>query len=418
MSAVGKRSRRAALVIGPLLLLLGTLSAAAATAARSSGEPVSAASTDIGPITEEPVAAAPSSGAAAGTGTGDEPTRADTRAETQAELMAVSCRDAENRPDSWLDRTHSYLNQRLCEPAAWFDGFFGDDRALEETPVGTFFRLRNEVRWDESEDAQARVRLSANISLPGASDRLRLLLTRDEDVRGDLEGEVPTDRNDQETRLGLRYNLSDAQRSRLDLDATVRANFTSLNPVLRARYRHVRPVNEDTFLRFTQIGFWEREDGYGATTRGDWEWYRSFDTQLRYTAEGTWSEATDGVDWRTSVTGFHQLNSATALRAEVGTTGWTDPRFEAGEHFVNFRFRRTFLRPWLFYELQPERAWVQERDDTSRQGDWRFILTLEIQFENAPARAEREEREDRRFHGWLERQLESESATPAATDPD
>ncbi|HAR32140.1 MAG TPA: hypothetical protein DCR65_11480, partial [Gammaproteobacteria bacterium] len=76
------------------------------------------------------------------------------------ELMDVSCRDQEDRPDSWLDRTHSYLNQRLCEPAAWFDGFFGDDRALEETPVGTFFRLRNEVRWDQSEDLRARVRLS------------------------------------------------------------------------------------------------------------------------------------------------------------------------------------------------------------------------------------------------------------------
>lgn len=49
------------------------------------------------------------------------------------------CQDELGRPDSWLDRSHSYLTQRLCEPAAWFDGFFGDPRSLEETPVGTFF---------------------------------------------------------------------------------------------------------------------------------------------------------------------------------------------------------------------------------------------------------------------------------------
>ncbi|MGA1677552.1 MAG: hypothetical protein ACO377_14145, partial [Pseudomonadales bacterium] len=210
------------------------------------------------------------------------------------ELMEVSCRDEENRPNSWLDRTHSYLNQRLCEPAAWFDGFFGDDRALEETPVGTFFRLRNEVRWDQSEDLRARVRLSANISLPGASEKLRLLLTRDEDVHGEFDTRAPVEEGQQDTRLGLRYNLSDRKQTKLDLDATVRANFTTLNPVVRARYRHVEPLSLDTFMRFTQIAFWEAEDGYGTTSRADWEWFRSFDTQDRYTLEGTWSEATDG----------------------------------------------------------------------------------------------------------------------------
>src|SRR5690554_1557537 len=59
------------------------------------------------------------------------------RAEHQArqqQLMEVSCRDDLSRPASWLDLTHSYLNQRLCEPAAWFDGFFGDPRTLEESP--------------------------------------------------------------------------------------------------------------------------------------------------------------------------------------------------------------------------------------------------------------------------------------------
>jgi hypothetical protein len=326
------------------------------------------------------------------------------------ELMDVSCRDQEDRPDSWLDRTHSYLNQRLCEPAAWFDGFFGDDRALEETPVGTFFRLRNEVRWDQSEDLRARVRLSANISLPGASEKLRLLLTRDEDVHGEFDSRVPAEEGQEDTRLGFRYNLSERQRSKLDLDATVRANFTTLNPVLRARYRHVDPLSRDTFLRFTQIGFWEGEDGYGATTRADWEWYRTFDTQYRYTAQGTWSEATDGIEWRTGVTRFHQLDHVSALRGELGAVGWTEPRFETNEYFANLRYRRTFLRPWLFYELQPERAWVQDRNDSSRQGDWRFIVTLEIQFENSPARAEREERESRRLWNRLEQS--------GALDPD
>ncbi|MBX3707705.1 MAG: hypothetical protein KF911_13830 [Pseudomonadales bacterium] len=308
------------------------------------------------------------------------------------QLMEISCRDAENHPDSWLDRTHSYLNRRLCEPAAWFDGFFGDDRALEETPVGTFFRLRNEVRWDETEDYRIRVRLNANISLPGASERLRLLVTRDEDVRGEFEPDTRIDGSQNDTRVGLRYNLREDDRSRFDLQATIKANFSSVNPVARARYRHVRQLTDETFARFTQIAFWEADDGFGTTSRADWEWYPGYDTQLRLTGQGTWSEATSGVEWQSAATAFRQLDQKTAIRSELGAVGRTRPEWETLEYFVNFRYRRAFLRPWLFYELQPEHAWPVDQFTGERRADWRFTVTLEIQFENEPAREERTRR--------------------------
>ncbi|MBS3744533.1 MAG: hypothetical protein KGY48_09310, partial [Wenzhouxiangellaceae bacterium] len=72
-------------------------------------------------------------------------------ATTAEDVIALSCRDDEGRPESWLDRTHSYLSRKLCEPAAWFDGFFGTDRAYEETPIGSFFRVRNSMVWDQTE---------------------------------------------------------------------------------------------------------------------------------------------------------------------------------------------------------------------------------------------------------------------------
>ena len=67
-------------------------------------------------------------------------------------------------------------NRQLCEPAAWFDGFFGDSRAFEETPVGTFVRLRNSLQWDEAEGWSVGVRVRANVLLPRVSERLRLLV--------------------------------------------------------------------------------------------------------------------------------------------------------------------------------------------------------------------------------------------------
>jgi hypothetical protein len=356
------------------------------------------------PAANEPSTDAPAAAESAETthGLEEHPTDGEV---VRTRLMEISCRDPEARPGSWLDRTHSYLTQRLCEPAAWFDGFFGDERALEETPVGTYFRLRNEARWEEEDGFRVRLRASANIALPGASENLRLLFSRDEDVRGEFEPYLPVEESDKQTRIGLRYNLSEKVMSRLDIDGTVKVSLDSLNPVGRVRYRQAEQFTENSFGRFTQIGFWEAEEGFGTTTRLDWEWFRDYDKQLRFSTQGTWSEEqSNGIDWRYSVTGFRQLNPKTAIRTEIGAFGWSDPSWKTDEYFVNFRYRRSFLRPWLYYELQPEHAWMLDDNRTDRQGDWRFIATLEVQFENAVSREEREQRALQRWFDWLARQ--------------
>lgn len=311
------------------------------------------------------------------------------RKERQEKLMELSCRDDLDRPESWLDRSHSYVSQRLCEPAAWFDGFFGDPRSFEETPVGTFVRLRSSLQWDETEGWGVGLRIRANVLLPRVSERVRLLITRDEDVSGEFRDGPAADDRDDRTRLGLRFIASEQARSQLDFDGTVRVTSSGLNPRVRGRYRYVQGLTATTLGRATQTVFWELDEGLGTTSRLDWEWLPDRDRLIRWTGQGTFSESSDGVDWRTSVTDFRQLNSRTAIRSEVGAFGYTRPSFEVEEYFVAFRYRRQFLRNWLFYELQPEYAWPLEEVGGSRRGDWRFTFTLEVQFENERSREHR-----------------------------
>ncbi len=318
----------------------------------------------------------------------DEPTERELE-EARREMMEAACRDDLDRPESWLDRSHSYLSQRLCEPAAWFDGFFGDPRSFEETPVGTFVRVRNALQWDETEGFSYGLRVRANVSLPRVSERVRLLVTRDEDVSGDFRDGPTADDSDDRTRLGLRFIASERARSQLDFDGTVRVSGTGLNPRLRGRYRYVRGLSANTLGRATQTLFWEREDGFGTTSRLDWEWLPDRDRLVRLTGQGTVSEESDGVDWRTSVTAFRQISPRTAIRTEVGAFGYTSPNFEAEELFVAFRYRQQFLRRWLFYELQPERAWPLDPETGRRRSDWRFTFTVEVQFENERSRQAR-----------------------------
>ncbi|MBB6086862.1 hypothetical protein [Wenzhouxiangella marina] len=312
------------------------------------------------------------------------------QARTSSDTIAdLSCRDQLDRPGSWLDRSHSYMNRQLCEPAAWFDGFFGDSRSFEETPVGTFFRLRNSLQWDQREGWSVGVRVRANVLLPRVSERLRLLITSDDDLSGQFEDGPGFDEEDEQTRLGLRFIASEGARSQLDLDGTVRVSSGGLNPRVRARYRHVRGLSSNTLARATQSVFWERDEGFGTTSRFDWEWLPNRDRLLRWTAQGTFSEESDGVDWRSSLIGFQQLDPKTAVRTELGLFGYTRPDFKVEEYFVAVRYRRQFLRPWLFFELQPQHAWPLDPNGGDRRTDWRFTMTLEIQFENERSRQSR-----------------------------
>lgn len=350
----------------------------------------------------------------------DEDEQARSRERVQQELMARSCRDLQGRPESWLDRSHSYLNRRLCEPAAWFDGFFGDPRSLEENPVGTFFRLRNLARWDEDGGLGYRLQVRANVILPRLSERVRLLVARDEDLSGEFSDSAAFDRDDDRTRLGLRFIASDKARSRFDVDGTVRLSSSGLNPRVRGRYRYVRGLSDRTLSRFTQVGFWEREDGFGTTTRLDWEWLPDRDRLVRWTGQGTFSEASQGVDWRSSAVAFQQLDHRTAVRAEIGAFGYTRPSFQTEEYFVALRIRRQFLRRWLFYELQPEHAWPKDFETGHRRADWRFTLTLEVQFENERSRQRRLQRyldEDEDPELWEDRPVPVEAPGDQADDP-
>lgn len=316
----------------------------------------------------------------------------DERREEIEEITEMSCRDAQDRPESWLDQTHAYLSRKLCEPAAWFDGFFGSSRAAEETPVGSFFRIRNSLIWDDSEGLEHDIRVSANLSLPRISDRVRLLISSTDSVDGDEGFDDLRGNEDEQTRLGLRFLLSETGQTQFDLDGTVKVNTSGLNPRVRARGRHTWGLTDTTLARFTQTAFWEREDGFGTISRADWEWLPDRLTLVRLTGRGTFSEASDGVDWRSGLIGFRQLNRRTAIRSELGAFGYTRPEFRAEEIYVNFRFRRSFLRDWLFYELQPEYAWPYDEQRGKRRSDLRFILTLEVQFEDSASRRERRAR--------------------------
>lgn len=309
-----------------------------------------------------------------------EPATAD---QTEAERIKAIC-GGETASESWIDRSYSYLNEHLCAPAVWFDGFFGDPRSLEENPVNTFIRLRTALGWDQTKGTSGGVQVRANIVLPQISDRVRLLISRDEDVSGDGLDGLGLEGDDDKTRLGFRFILGQELKGLMDLDATIRVQSGELNPRISTRARYSARPMDDVLFRATQTGFWERIEGFGTQSRLDLEWSPRPERLVRWTTRGTFSEASNGVDWKSLLIAYQQLDRHTAIRADAGISGETRPTLETEEYFVSVRLRRQFLRPWLFVELRPERAWPLDALTNKRRSDWRVTTTLEIQFENQP----------------------------------
>jgi hypothetical protein len=279
---------------------------------------------------------------------------------------------------SWYDETQIYVNSAFCEPALWFDNFFGSDRVFNEGAAGTYIRWRNDFTYDEEEYFDFKSNLSFSIELPGLESRLRLTFEsgEDETLRDISPGQESTTNT-----LGLQLDVKQNERSKFNISI-------SLSPRIRLRYRYTYPVVESITLRLTQEV--QREKAVNsARTLVDFE--KLFKNQLffRSSSEGKLSEEFDGVDWLQAFVLYQRINKKTSLSYETSVNGITEPLALATNYRVAVRFRKNFHRKWLFYEIAPELTWPVTLDEErlevteGRRSKWLIFFRLEVHFGNA-----------------------------------
>lgn len=280
---------------------------------------------------------------------------------------------------SWYDDTQIYVNSQFCEPALWFDNFFGSDRVFQEGVAGTYIRWRNDFSYDEEEYFNFKTDISFSVELPVLEDRLRLTFESDEDEA--LRDIAPG--NDQETTnsLGLQLDLAETSRSKFNVNV-------SFTPRVRLRYRYTYPVYESITLRLTQELQRERAV-HSARTLIDFE--KLFKNQLffRSSSEARLSEEFDGADWLQAFVLYQRVNKKTSLSYEISANGITEPLTLATNYRAGIRFRKNFHRRWLFYEISPELTWPVTLDEgrqlivKNRHSKWLIFFRFEVHFGNA-----------------------------------
>lgn len=293
---------------------------------------------------------------------------------------------------NFVDKYHAYLQDRVNQPAVWFDNFFGDPETDDDELPTSFVRLRISAQYTEGEGFYLPVRLRANIKLPRASRKLRLIIageneeelqsSADRDTTTTVTGEKSTD---EKSTVGLRYTLYKTLRAKLHFGGGV-SNIVPLEYYGRVSYRRLIHIGRKNIIRLKQSGFWDSVDGYGETSRLDLERAFAHEITGRLSLSGTYydsdpdTEINRGLNWAVETSFFKHLTTKTAVAFDLGTYGVTRPASEITNYKIAGRIRTNPLRPWLFLEIDPAVTFPRDEITGERHAIGAITVMMEIQF--------------------------------------
>ncbi len=270
------------------------------------------------------------------------------------------------RYDTFVDRFHSGVSDRLLSTAEWLDSFFDDER-YESEVNRTRLRLSFETSLVDAEgfefDADTRLR----ILLPELEDRLSFEVSGDtrEDFRNRPVGGTGMDEVDDEDdgalTAGFRYLVRGTDRLNLGLSSGVR--IRDLRPVLFVEPRHRLTFDYDPWiLRFTQRVRWFTDEGWDIRSQTDAERLVFGEYFFRATGRVKWFERENGMFYDLDFGISRPLDDKSAAELQWNNRFETRPQHELETTFFQLRYRRRFWREWLSFETGPQLAFPADRD--------------------------------------------------------
>lgn len=327
---------------------------------------------------------------------GEEPGAADTLPPQQDERAAIprvmssvgftprpatdaSCilRDEEGRFLGWLDYQHCVFSGRTVASARWFDDLFGEWSDDEATMM---VRVVTELGWDEENGFSSAARIRAYADLPNARERLRLVITDEEETepipgQGDRVVPQPLRNARDSSSVALRWFPRDRHRFRTDLDVGVRGGPEIYT---RLRLRRQWGLTEYSVLKASQTFRYGTESQGLSSSQLDAERVMSARSVLRLSTVYRFAEADhdDGFVWTHGLSmsqQFREFRDA-SLGYGVAVSGHTRPGIHKESYGPWLVWRQSFWRDWLYYEIEP-------RFTHYRDLDWDGVPSLEIRLE-------------------------------------
>lgn len=291
-----------------------------------------------------------------------------------------------------MDDTHERLQRGILDQVIRLDNFFGKVKPEHQQKTKYELRWSNALRVEQGGHVTFGTTVRANIVLSRISERLRLIVSGgDEPVPvapglPEDPGNPGFDRTSQTTRLvntELRYGLLHTPSMDLFLGAGVRLILPP-EAFVRSRYLYTHNFSDVSLLRFGETLFVKNTVGPGQTTEVSLERLLNQKTLLRWANAGTISYEIKGVEWGTELSLIRELSSKSAVTVTGGVYGNTSIENWVTNYRILTRYRRNFLRPWLFYEIEPEMSWPRSAAGYFPT-NFAVTLRIEVLFKGAAA---------------------------------
>ncbi|MDA8431243.1 MAG: hypothetical protein M0T70_18475 [Geobacteraceae bacterium] len=287
-----------------------------------------------------------------------------------------------------VDETHALFERDILNQVIRLDRFFGNEKSEDLLKAEYQLRWRNSLRLEQGGRIKVGTTVRANVKLSRINERLRLVVygeNEPEPFSSTLPadpGNPGFDRSSQSLRVvntELRYGLIQTPSLDIFLGAGVRLILPP-EAFVRSRLQYTYKISAKALFHFGETLFVKNEGILGETSEAGLELSINQKTLLRWSNSATISDEIKGLEWGTELSLIRELSPRSGVTLASGVYGNTSIAGAVNNYRVLARYRRNFLRKWLFYELEPQLSWPR-RDDGSFPLNHALIFRLEIVFQ-------------------------------------
>ncbi len=275
---------------------------------------------------------------------------------------------AEVKPElGFVDTLHGQLSRKLLSTAEWLDSFFADANYVKEKNQ-SYVRFRYDFFKEKYAPSTFKPAFDLRLALPELERKTHIAFSAapSETLTGpgtpvltpaERFGEV----EQANFTTALQYFFKTTPKENFIVMSGVQFSKFKPVPLIEPRYRLLFPFPVWK-IRFTQEVLWRTDTAWQMDSRLEFERQLPKDLFFRTTIDGVWASRVVGYTYSLAFLLREPFDPTHAVEYEWINTWQTRPVDELTEIDFRIRYRHSFWREWLFFEVSPQVRFPQSNN--------------------------------------------------------
>jgi len=283
---------------------------------------------------------------------------------------------------TFIDTWHGTISRKLLATAEWLDSFFTDPNYVKEENQ-SYVRCRYDIFKEERAQATFKPAIDMRLALPQLEHKTHISFsaTPTQVLTGPTAPVLtPAERFGQVEQANVttafQYFFRTTPKENFVVATGVQFSKFKPVPFIAPRYRVLFPYTVWQ-VRFTQELLWRTDTAWQADSRLEFERQLPKAFFFRTTIDGIWASRVIGYTYSLAFLLREPFDATHAVDYEWINTYQTRPVSELTEIDLRIRYRHSFWREWLFFELAPQVRFPQSNNFEKIPG---ILFRLEMFF--------------------------------------